>query len=119
VDVGVTQTWTFIHSFFPFLQGPLQRIINQWIQFIRVRLDESKVKNTIGTRVRLILLLALRGLVSEFAFIIFDVFQGFLEVILATLPVVAFLFDELKSTEPETAILVRLAEETNGLAFST
>jgi hypothetical protein len=123
-----TLTGTFGHAFAPFLEHPLEGIVDNRVQLIRVRLDECHVehRNLTVARRRLVLLLSLAHVGSSVGVAVphqpfgaLDVLQRLSEVVLPAHALVAFLLDELQSTQAQTAVLVRLPEQPNRLPLGT
>jgi hypothetical protein len=118
-------TGTFGQAFAPFLEHPLEGIVDDRVQLVWVRLDKCHVKHRI-TRHRVVLLLSLALVggrvgvaVLHQPFSALDVLQRLPEVVLPAHAFVALLLDKLERTQAQTPVLVRLAEQSNWLALGT
>jgi len=112
----------------PFLEHPLESVIDDGVQLVLVGLDKCQVqhRNLAVSRggIVLFLPLALVGgrvgvAVSHQPLGALDVLEGLPEIVLPADPLVPFLLDELQRAQAQTAVLVRLAEEPDGLALAT
>lgn len=120
-------TGTLGQALAPFLECPLESIIDDRVQLVWVGLDKRQVKHgdLALARGRVVLFLPLVlvasrrvGIpVSHQPFRALDVLQRLPEVVLPAHPLVPFLLDELQRAQTETAVLVRFAEQPDGLAF--
>lgn len=120
-------TGTLGHALAPLLEYPLESIINDGVQLVRVGLDKCQVEHgdLALARGRIILFLPLALVtgrrvsipVPHQPFRALDVLQRLPEIVLPAHPFVALLLDELQRAQAETPVLVRFAEEPDGLAF--
>jgi len=99
----------------PVLQGAFEGVINQRIEFVRIRFDEVEVDDALLDRCHISPPLSLWVLAMQFHFTLFHVLECLLEVILPCEPVVALLLDELQGSEAQSSILVGLSEQTDWL----
>lgn len=93
--------WPLIHALRPLFQRPLQRIIDDRIEFIRITLDQAKVQYTIDLllyQVIFHLLLAIVALGVHLLLDVFYVLQRLLEIVLTSLPFMPTLFNKLECT---------------------
>ena len=118
--MGREHTWPLIHPFLPFLESPLERVVDDGIDLLRVCFEEFKVKYVDGI-LALVFSFAGRGrivhiLVHELLDI-FDIFECFFEIVLTALTFMVTLLDEFEGPEAEATFAIRLAKEKDRLAF--
>ena len=110
-------TRSLVHSLPPFFQLTLESVVDNGVKFVRVGLNQTKVKDAVGAWVVILSLLALGVPTPELALVVFDIFQGFLEIVLAALLVMVLLFDKFKRPQPEAALFICLPKQAYRLAF--
>jgi len=109
---------SFVHSFLPFFEHPLECIIDERIELIWVSLYEGKIQGADINDLAL-LLLPLSVFTLKLLLDALDALESFPEIIVTTLTFMISFFNEFKSTQPQAAVFVRLAEETNWLTLAS
>ena len=114
------RTCSLIHPLLPLLKSPLERVINDGIDFLRVSFEEVKVKDVDGILALVFVFASGRKVIHVLVHELFGVFNFFecpFEVVLTTLAFLVAFLDELEGTETEAAFAIRFAKEADRLSF--
>ena len=121
-------TRTLPQALAPFLEHPLEGVIDDGVQLVLVGLDKCQVQHrdlaVSSGRIVLFLPLALVAggrvgvAVAHQPLGALDVLERLTEIVLPADPLVTLLLDELERAQAQATILVRLAEQPDGLALA-
>lgn len=103
------RAWSLIHPFLPFFEPPLERVVDDGIDLLRVCFEEVKIEYVDGILV-LVFSFASRGrivyvLVHELLDI-FDVLECLFEIILAALTFLVTLFNKFEGPKTEATFSI-------------
>jgi len=109
-----------IHPLLPFLEFPLECVVDDGIDLLRVCFEEVKIKYVDGI-LAFVFSFAGRGrivriLVHELLDV-FDIFECLFEIVLTPLTFLVTFLDKFEGPETEATFAIRFAKETDGLAF--
>lgn len=98
-----------VHPFLPFLESPLERIVDDRIDLLRISLEEVEVKN-VDRVIAFVFSLSSRGrriyiLVQEL-FGIFDIFKGLFEIVLTALAFLVTFLNKFQGAKAESTFAV-------------
>jgi len=107
--MGRGRAWSLVHPFLPFLESPLERVVDDGIDLLRVRFEEVEIKYVDGI-LGFVFSFASRGstvdvLVHELLNVL-DILECLFKIVLTTLAFLVALLNEFEGPEAEAAFAI-------------
>ena len=122
IQVGTSRerAWSLIHPFPPFLEPPLECVVDDGINLLRVSFKKVEIEYVDGI-LGLVFSFASRGRVVDVLvhelLDVFDILECLFEIVLTALTFLVTLLDKFEGSETEATFAIRFTKETDGLAF--